>query len=312
MSPFPPGRIGVHPSVQNVFPPEQLRSELADLDVPVVRLSESTFSDCDALVTFDYDEAFLLVGLSWIHSIQSGVDKFPFSRLREEGIRLTNSAGIHGDVVGETVLGYVLTFARRLHRYRDAQTERDWRRESWDAPFSVQGERICVVGLGTLGRGIAARADGLGMEVVGVKRTPVPVDHVRAVYPPRELHEALRDARFVVLAVPLTKETEALIGRPEFSAMQEEAYLINVARGAVVEEAALVDALQQEAIAGAALDVFSMEPLPSDSPLWDREEVLVTPHAAAATRDYCQRVGTLVRENVHRLQAGGSLANRVT
>ena len=311
MNALPLNRLGVHSSVDRVFPTSHLRSELAELEVPVTVVSESSLSGCDALVTFEYKETFLSAGLSWIHSVQAGVDRFPFDRLQEEGIRLTSSAGIHGDSVGETVLGFVLSFARRLYRYRDAQARGEWQKEPWNASFTVAGEQLCVVGLGTLGRAIAARADGLGMDVVGVKRTPVPVDHVRRVYPTRELREALQDARFVVLAVPLTEETEDLIGRAQLSAMPEDAYLINVARGEVVDETALIGALRDGEIAGAGLDVFETEPLPSDSPLWDLEEVLVTPHVGGMSMNYCQRVGALVRENVRRMQGGRSLANQV-
>lgn len=304
-------RIGIHPSVSELFPPSILSSELADVDPVVIDMSESTATDCDALVTFEYDETFLSAGLSWIHSVQAGVDKFPLDQLRDAGISLTNSTGIHGDTVGETVVGYVLTFARRLHRYRDMQVAGAWRKEPWHAPFSVAGERICIVGLGTLGRGIATRTDALGMDVVGVKRTPVPVDHVRKVYSPEALQEAARDARFVVLAVPLTEDTHGLVGEPLFSAMAENAYLINVARGGVVNESALVAALEDGKIAGAALDVFETEPLPPASPLWDRADVLVTPHIAGTTVNYYRRIGTLLRENVRRLQNGRNLVNRV-
>jgi D-2-hydroxyacid dehydrogenase (NADP+) len=149
------------------------------------------------------------------------------------------------------------------------------------------------------------------MEVVGVKRTPTPVDHVSEVYPRSELHEAIADARFVALAVPLTDETRGLVGTDELATMCEDAVLVNVARGAVVDQAALVDALEAGDLAGAALDVFEEEPLPAESPLWEMPEVIVTPHFAAATRDYHERIAALVRENVRRIAAGESLANRV-
>ena len=304
--------IGVHDSVTDVFPASVFRDALADAapDVRVVGDGDD-LSPCDALVTFTYEDRFLDAGLDWIHSIQAGVDRFPFDALQARGIALTNSTGIHGDVVGETGVGLMLAFARRLHVHRSNQERGEWRQPDWDDAFPLRRESACVVGLGTLGQGIATRAAALGMEVTGVKRTPLPVDGVDRVYPPERLHEAVGDARFVALAVPLTDDTEGMMSTAEFAAMRDDAYLINVARGPVVDQAALVDALDAGELAGAGLDVFETEPLPADSTLWDREEVIVTPHAAGFNDEYYERVATIVRENLRRLATGESLTNRV-
>ncbi|MCQ4332004.1 D-2-hydroxyacid dehydrogenase [Natronomonas sp. F2-12] len=303
--------IGIHESVGAVFRPEALRDALEDIDPDVRIVSTGDLGGCDALVTLAYDNAFLEADLEWIHSIQAGVDRFPFDALESTGITLTNSTGIHGDAVGETVAGYMLSFARGLHHYRDNEADHEWDRQDWDVPFTLGEESVCVVGLGTLGRGVAARADALGMDVVGVKRTPIPVDHVGTVYPSGELKTTVAEARFVVVTVPLTDRTEGLIGTAELSAMRSDAVLINVARGRVLDQTALVDALETGTIGGAALDVFETEPLPADSPLWGMENVIVTPHAAAATGAYYRRIATLVRENVRRRDDGEGLANRV-
>ncbi|MFB6195542.1 MAG: D-2-hydroxyacid dehydrogenase [Haloplanus sp.] len=304
--------LGIHDSVDEVFPSSEIRDAL-DGAVPSVRVvgPDDDLSPCDGLVTFAYEDRFLDAGLAWIHSIQAGVDRFPFDALADRDIALTNSTGIHGDVVGETAMGFMLAFARRLHVYRSNQEQGVWRRPAWDDAFPLRREAACVVGLGTLGQGIATRAAALGMDVTGVKRTPTPVDGVDRVYPPEDLHEAVADARFVALAVPLTDDTEGMISTAEFDAMRDDAYLVNVARGPVVDQDALVAALEDERIAGAALDVFEAEPLPPESPLWDWEDVIVTPHAAGYNREYYERVATIVRENVRRLDAGESLTNRV-
>ncbi|MFB6270152.1 MAG: D-2-hydroxyacid dehydrogenase [Halobacterium sp.] len=304
-------RIGIHESVEAVFPPAVLRERLGDLDADVAVVDTAGVADVDALVTFAYEEAFLSAGLEWIHSVQAGVDKFPFDDLDESAVALTNSTGTHGDSVGETVAGYMLSFARRLHTFRDQQADREWAWPAWDEAFTLDGSSLCVVGLGTLGGGIAARADALGMDVTGVKRTPTPVDHVETVYPTRDLQEAIADAKFVALAVPLTPATEGLIGAPELEAMRDDATLVNVARGDVVDQDALVDTLREDGLAGAALDVFEEEPLPEDSPLWGMDKVVVTPHASAANRDYPDRIAALVRENEQRITSGDGLVNRV-
>jgi D-2-hydroxyacid dehydrogenase (NADP+) len=304
--------LGVHESVADVFPSTVFRDALADAG-PSARVvgADDDLSACDALVTFAYEDRFLDAGLDWIHSIQAGVDRFPFDALQARGIALTNSTGIHGDVVGETAVGLMLAFARRLHVHRSNQERGEWRKPAWDDAFPLRRESACVVGLGTLGRGIATRASALGMDVTGVKRTPTPVNGVDEVFPPEELHDATADARFVALAVPLTDDTERMVSTPAFEAMRDDAYLINVARGPVVDQSALVDALDSGAIAGAGLDVFETEPLPPESSLWDREEVIVTPHAAGFNDEYYERVATIVRENLRRQRAGESLTNRV-
>lgn len=309
---MPLDRIGVHQSIRSVFPPETFVEELADLDVELVVVGDRSedIRACDAVVTLEHRDAFL-DSVAWVQSIQAGVDRFPLDAFERAGVVLTNSTGIHGASVGEMVVGYMVALARNLHGYVGQQRRREWKRPDWDRPFVLSGKRVCVVGLGTLGRGIATRANALGMTVSGVKRTVEPVEDVETVYPSDELRSAIADARFVALAVPLTDETRHLVGAAELEAMREDAYLINVARGRVLDENALVDALRAGTIAGAALDVFETEPLPEDSPLWDLDSVLLTPHVAAAVRSYYEDVADIVRENVERSRAGTELTNRV-
>ncbi|MFA1612136.1 D-2-hydroxyacid dehydrogenase [Halobellus rubicundus] len=304
--------LGIHPSVSELFPPSKLREELGDAPVVVEGMDGDADTDgLDGVVTFTYSEAFLDADLQWIHCVLAGVDAFPLDDLERAGIRLTNSSGVHGDAVGDTVLGYLLQFARRLHVYRDNEPERTWRYPDWHETFTLSGETVCVVGLGTLGQGVTSRAQGVGMDVAGVRRTPTPIPSVDDLYTPDALTEAVADARFVVLTVPLSERTRDLVGADELAAMRDDAYLVNVARGGVVDQDALVDALEAGEIAGAALDVFEEEPLPDDSPLWELENVIVTPHAAGATRDYAGRVAALIRENLTRIRDGDSLANQV-
>ncbi len=305
-------RIGVHESVERVFPPEELREFLDDAGPEVAVVGDpNEVEGCDLLVTLAWDERFLDAGIGWIHSIQAGVDRFPFEDLESNGITLTNSTGIHGESVGETVVGYMLTFARRLHVYLHNQRDHEWTTPAWDEPFTLNGRSVCVVGLGTLGRGIASRASALGMRVTGVKRTVEPVPDVQQVHPQDELLSAVEGVDFVALACPLTEETHHLVDEEVLAAMDDGSYLLNVARGSVIDEDALVEALRGGELAGAALDVFEEEPLPADSPLWDFEEVLVTPHKSGSTWEYYQLVGELVYENLERDERGEELINRV-
>ncbi|MFC7141586.1 D-2-hydroxyacid dehydrogenase [Halosimplex aquaticum] len=304
-------RIGIDESVAAVFPPEPLAQRLAAaaVDATIVDGSPESLADCQAVVTLEHRESFL--DLEWVHSIQAGVDRFPHDRFREEGVVLTNSTGVHGDAVGETVAGFVLALARRIHEHVAHQTDREWSRPGWDDGWTVAGEQACVVGLGGLGRGIVDRLTGLGMDVVGVRRSPLPEPGVDQVYTVDGLREAVADARFVVLAVPLTDATRELIGAEELAAMRQDAYLINVARGGVVDQLALVEALRDGEIAGGALDVFETEPLPEDSPLWAMDDVIVSPHCAAYTRDYYRHVAAILEESVRRIADGEDPVNRV-
>ena len=307
--------LGIDRSVSVLFPPAVLLEGLEELPIETVLIdgdsesgSDST-ERCDGIVTFEYRSS--LLDASWVHSVQAGVDRFPLERFREANVRLTNSTGLHGDAIGETVAGYMLAFARRLHTHVANQRDKRWSRPEWDEPWTIAGERACVVGLGSLGRGVVDRATGLGLDVDGVRRTPVPEPGVDRVYVPKDLDRAVSDARFVVLTVPLTAETEEMIDAEVFAAMRENAYLINVARGSVVDQRALVRALDDGEIAGAALDVFETEPLPESSPLWEMDEVIVTPHAGSATRQYGDHVASIVAESVSRLRAGEEPVNRV-
>lgn len=309
-------RVGVHESTSIDFPFEVFRDELVDVDPEVVPIRDEAGAgtdpgSCDAFVTFTHQGRLLEADPEWVHTTLAGVEAFPFDAYERRGIPLTNSTGVHGDSVGDTALGLMLTLARRLHDFVANQREARWAFPEWDEAFTLPGERVCVVGLGTVGGAIAERASALGMDVAGVRRSSEPHEAVDDLYHPDDLHAAIADARFVVLAVPATAETRGLVGAAELERMREDAYLVNVARGEVVDGDALVTALREGAIAGAALDVFETEPLPEDSPLWAMEDVVVTPHAAAADEAFHRKVGELVRENLRRLAAGEPLKNRV-
>lgn len=306
-------RIGVHSSV-DAFPPERLCETLSDIE-PTVRVvgdEIERIEECDAVVTLEHRNAFLESGLTWVHAISAGVDQLPLERYQENGIVVTNSSGIHGDCMGENVVGIAVVLSHRLTVFARDQFERRWRPDvAWEEKYPLTGDQACVVGLGAIGSRVAAYLDRFGMDVVGVKRTPQSVPHVQSVYASENLHDAIADARIVVLTVPLTDETHGLIGSREFETMRDDAYLINVSRGAVVDEQALIDALEDGTIAGAGLDVFEEEPPPDDSPLWTIQDVVITPHVSGAFRTYDEAIADLIRENLTRLNEDEPLVNRV-
>jgi len=300
----------VHESVENVIPPEAFVEAFDGLDISVELVGDGeSYDETDAVATYVPKPEFLDAG--WVHCIRAGYDEFDTEAYDAAGVPLTNSTGIHDTTVSEVAIGYMVSLARLLHVYRDNQNEGNWYTPDYERPFTVENERLCVVGLGTIGQGIAERGDALGMDVVGVRRSDEPVPGVSKIFDPADLHDAIADARFVALALPHTPETEGMIGDAEFDVMRDDAYLVNVARGPLVDEDALVDALERDAIAGAGLDVFETEPLPDDSPLWDFEEVIISPHKGSATNRYHLDIADLVTENVERYQTGETLRNRV-
>lgn len=303
-------RLCIHESVGNKIPEEAFVNAFEDLSIPAELVgNDEIYDKTDAVASFRPRPEFLEAG--WVHVIRAGYDEFDTNAYKNNKIPLTNSTGIHGATVGEIAVGYMLSLARLLHIYRDNQTEREWYKPRYERPFTIQGEQLCVVGLGTLGKGIAQRANALGMDVVGVRRSDEPVSSVSTMYSPENLNEALSDARFVAIATPHTPSTEGLIGAAEFKQMRDDAYLINVSRGPVVDEDALVRALEADTIAGAALDVFETEPLPAESPLWEEEDVIVTPHRGSATNRYHLDIAELVKENIRCFQTDDELKNRV-
>lgn len=248
--------------------------------------------------------------LRWIHSPSAGMDRADPDDYRH--LLLTNSSGAAAPPMAEYVIAAMLLFAKGFPHMARRQRE-----HVWDRRFTAReiGGRTCgIVGLGAIGRETARRARALGMRVVGIRRTisgPATDEDADEMLPPNELPRLLRESDYVVLAVPLTDETRGMIGAEELAMMKPDAVLINIARGPVVDEEALIAALRDGAIAGAALDVFNQEPLPATSPLWDMENVIVTPHFSAGSDRYSERVAAIACENLRRYLAGEPLRNVV-
>jgi D-2-hydroxyacid dehydrogenase (NADP+) len=275
---------------------------LADL---MARISEA-----DVLVVSGLWRNFLLDDaprLRFIQSIGAGVDQFPQDELRRRGIRLASARGVNRNAVAEHALAHILALTRHLHTGRDLQRQRRWRGMISDISQredELAGKTILIVGLGEIGSRLATLAKAFDLKVIATKRTPTTNAPVDAVYPADQLLELLPQADFVVLTCPLTPETEGLINAEALAAMKPSAYLINMARGRVVDEPALIEALQGGRIAGAGLDCAWEEPLPADSPLWEMSNVLITPHTAGETRRYEENVIDILLENLERLWAG--------
>lgn len=225
-------------------------------------------------------EAFLNCGrLRWVHSRWAGLDTLLFPELVNSDVMLTNGKGVFSQSLGEFALTAILYFAKDIPRIRRNQAARTW------APFEVEmieGKVLGIVGYGDIGRAVATRAHALGMRIIAAKRHPAPDSDplIEKYYPPAELRRMLSVCDYVVVAAPLTGETRHMISDAEFASMKPSAIVINVGRGAVIDEEAMVRALSEQRIRGAGLDVFEQEPLPKDSALYGIENVLLSPHCA--------------------------------
>ena len=247
--------------------------------------------------------------LRWIQWPGAGVDAALSPFLVESDIVLTNMHGVFDRPIAEYVLGLILAFAKDLPETYHAQKERRW---AYRWTERVEGCQVLVVGVGGIGRAIGRMLGAVGCRVYGVGRSARSGDSdFAAIYASEDLDQVLADADYVIAAAPLTEKTRGLFDAKQFATMKQSARFINVGRGALVIETALVEALQQQQIAGAALDVFETEPLPPDSPLWDFKNVIVSPHMAG---DYDGHHATLVQvflDNLQRFKHGEPLLNRV-
>ncbi len=219
--------------------------------------------------------------LKWVHSSAAGVDHPIFQQIMDAGATLTHSPGLHGKPIAQYVIGYMLRHAKRMAAHAEAQARHDWTREIESVELTRR--TLGIVGYGGIGSEIARLATAFEMRVVGSKRTPIEDPNLDELLGPDQLHELLAQSDYVALACPLTDETRGLIGAAEFAVMKDDAVLINIARGGVVDEEALIAAMNGGQIAGAVLDVVGEEPLPAESPLWDLPNVVITPHDSGST-----------------------------
>lgn len=254
--------------------------------------------------------------LRFIQSIGAGYDQFPLDKLAERGIRLASAKGVNRNAVSEHAMALILSLARHLHTGRDNQRAHHWRSMISDVSRredELGGKTLLIVGLGGIGSRLAALAKVFGMNVLATKRTPTAeAAAVAEIHTPDQFKTLLPRADFVALTCPLTPETRNLVDAEALALMKPSAYLINVARGGCVDEPALLEALRQEQIAGAALDHLWDEPLPPDSPFWDLENVIITPHTAGETRRYEENLIDILLENLERLWRGEKeLVNQV-
>ena len=251
---------------------------------------------------------FRIDGLRWLHTFSAGVDSPAFQVIIDRGGMLTNSSGASAPSIAQYVIAMMLHRTKRIDEWREQQKRHEWAQLS---PGELTGQTVGIIGTGAIGGEVARLAKAFRMRTIGMRRSSKKTPHIDEQVTPGRLSQLLKQSDFVVLACPLTKETEGLIGERELRAMKPTATLINVARGRVVDEGALIAALREERIAGACLDVFWFEPLPETSPLWDLPNVIVTPHNSGPSPLNMGRAMAIFLDNLERFAAGRKLRNLV-
>jgi D-2-hydroxyacid dehydrogenase (NADP+) len=245
--------------------------------------------------------------LRWLHTYSTGTDHPVFGAFLERGVRLTTSAGSSARTIAQTVVMYLLALSRNLRGWTDAQANASWEPRDIE---DLEGTRLLVVGMGPIGDQTARLANALGMDVVGCRRTPRG-DEPCPTVPLDSLDELIPTADWIVLALPLTAETKLIFDARRLALVRPSARLINVGRGELIDEPALVHALERGRLAGAALDVATVEPLPSESPLWTMPQVIITPHSSGAGRLSRDRALEVFIDNLARWGDGRPLRNEV-
>jgi phosphoglycerate dehydrogenase-like enzyme len=225
--------------------------------------------------------------LKWIQSWGAGVDNMPLQKLKKQNIMVTNTSGVHAFPISETIFAMILNFTRSIHLYLRNQLKNEWKYER--NLQEVHGKTIGIIGVGVIGEETAKLAKAFGMKVLGVRRSGKPSSIVDKMFDIKGLNEVISASDYIVNILPSTKETYKIIGLEEFKKMKNTAFYINVGRGETTDQEALIKALEEDLIAGAGLDVFDGEPLPNESPLWNFENAIITPHISGVTANYEER-----------------------
>jgi len=309
------------PEVEVIYRPDLLGKPryIADHSAPVARSAEqeaewkALLGRADILFDFDFshreDLPELATSVRWIQATSAGIGQFVRRMGYAERMNciFTTASGVHARPLAEFALMGMLMFAKDYQYLASEKENHHWARY---CATELAGKTLAVIGLGNIGRETAKLAKAFDMHIIGTRRHPeIPVEHVDELYGPDTLDPLLKRADFLVLATPHTPETEKIIGSKEIATLPDNAVIINIARGVVIDQDALIEALQSGKLKGAALDVFDPEPLPEDSPLWDMPQVIISPHSASTAETENQKITQIFIDNLHRYLAGDTLNN---
>jgi len=288
-------------------PPEEFIEHLRDLSDKFELILckdrdelEPHLADTEILITlFAWPDAEMIrqaSQLRWIQALTAGVDFLPLKAIEEQGIILTSGRGIHKIYIAEYAIAAMINLARNFHLVFKNQLKGKWDRSI--AQAEINGSTVGILGLGSIGQEIARKASMLGMRVIGVKNDPIPLEGVEHVYGPAEMDEVFKQSDYVINLLPDTPQTIGLIDKSFFASMGKSACFINLGRGSTVNQADLIEVLQTNTIRALVSDVYETEPLPEGHPLWQLDNVILTPHIAGASPKYLQRAVEIIEHNL--------------
>lgn len=297
---------------------EEKMKAISELGYELVYVNEKEIlytdkiSDIDALVCynpFDKLDISMLKQLKWIQLSSIGIDQLPRQKVKEQGIIITNNRSGYSIPMGEWIVMSILELLKNSKAFYHKQNEKKWKVDT--SILELYNKTICFVGTGSIASEAAKRLQGFDANIIGINTTGKEVAYFNSCYSIKELDFAFSQADAVILSIPYTKETHHLIDESNISSLKKGACLINIARGSIVKESALIEALQRGNLRGAALDVFEEEPLSPDSPLWNMGNVIVTPHNSWISEMRNERRYHIIYENLKRYLVGEKLMNIV-
>ena len=275
---------------------------------------ESHLAETEILITlFSWPDADMIrqaPQLRWIQALTAGVDFLPLKEIEKQSISLTSGRGIHKIYIAEYAIAAMINLARNFHLVFRNQLKSKWDRSI--AQDEINGSTVGILGLGSIGQEIARKASMLGMRVIGVKNGPIALEGVDHVYGPTKMDEVFKQSDYIINLLPDTPQTIGLIDKSFFLLMKKSACFINLGRGSTVKETDLIDALQNNIIRALVSDVYEKEPLPADSPLWQLDNVILTPHIAGASPKYLHRAMDIIEHNLQVYVSGiGEMVSQV-
>lgn len=327
----------MHVLITTSFEPtliNKLRAVSRDLSLEQIELSKGIWplsleTAAEVIYTTqDVPQPTQAPNLRWIQTHSAGIDHLVETPLWGSDILITSSSGIHATNIAQYAFAQILAWANRVPRWLTHQQKAEWPRQRWEKflPIELRGQTLGIIGYGSIGREVARLGKAFGMNVLATKRNARRLDDTDfgldgtgdregtladRIYPPEATRSMLTECDFVVIAAPLTAKTHHLFDEVLLRAMKPTSFLVNIGRGAIIKEDDLVKGLQRGWLAGAGLDVFETEPLPADSPLWQLENVILSPHISGFTPHYDERATDLFAENLRRYLAGKPLLNVV-
>lgn len=273
---------------------------------------ENQIEDADILITFKLDNDILKKAkkIKWIQALSAGVETYPLDEIKKRNIILTNGRGIHKIHMAEYAICMMVMLARNMHTMLSNKKEGKWERKINQG--EIYGSTLGIVGLGSIGMEIAKKSKFMGMKVIGVKSSSANLEYLDKIYSPDEIVEVFRESDYIINLLPSIESTSKLIDKKCFGVMKRDSCFINMGRGSTVNEEDLIVALKEGKIRAAASDVFLTEPLPEDSPLWEIDNLIITPHICGESNKYFERALPIIENNIQAYNGGGNYINLVS